>query len=313
MSLSSIRTVLSVLESEGYPEPVAVSGIVAAHDAALDPVPVRNAAMDRLAAAIAAGDTAEAAAASVAFDSLPAVPYFANSGPVVEGITNDALMASIDAAEAYSFLAGRFTSAGRELADAIKKVDPDLPAEDAASLTSQPKRDAWASVPSLRSTLDRLTDNMVLVLHDLANVDVQSRPDARPDDRLPLCVRYPGEPEADTLFEIWTRPPRPASMNTAAQEAHPGRAGLWGDIIAAGGSIEAPATLQDIARWPRPQVAKNGREAAYDDGPSYGNRRSTPAESAFYAGALARKEAAAEAVPEVTTDALRAAAGLKGR
>jgi hypothetical protein len=312
-SLGVTNAALDVAAREGWKVPVSIARILAAHDAALDTAPVRALVLDRLARAIADGDVIEASAATVVLDTLPQESYFLRAAPSVENATIVALDNAIDGQDAYAFLADRFTATGRELTDAIKKVDPDMPAEEAAVMSSAPKSAAWASVPALRSTLDRLLAAEVQVLRDLAGVYVQTRPDPHPDDLLPLCVRYDKE-NADTLREIWTRKPIEAVMSTPRRDPHPGRAGLWGDIIAAGGVIEAHTSPSTLTRWPVPTVEVREPEYA-----ALVNHPTGPKETAFYAGAPARREAAdqvaAEAAGEpVRTDnsaALRAAAGLE--
>ncbi len=319
-TLSDITTALDILKAEGYETPGAIAEILAARTAALDPAPTRATARNRLWNAIAAGDVAEAADASAAYDAVPELPYYANSGPAVENATIAALLGVVDPTECFGFLSARFTATGRELASAIKKQDPDLPAEAVALLSSTPCRDAWAKVPSLTAGLARLADAMVAILRDLADVHVVARTGNRPDDLLPLCVRY-DEDLGPALREVWIREPRPARMNQPAQEAHPGRAGLWGDILAAGGVIEAPTTPGDFSRWPSPRATVVG-EPSYSGGPSVPRAPSTPTEIAFYADAAAAREASlvtdsgeapatpATGSPGVGNRALRSAAGL---
>jgi len=312
---------LDVAAREGWTTPPAIARILAAREAALDIAPVRAALLDRLQRAIADGDVIEASSATVALDTLALTPYFPNASPAIEGATTVALEAAIDAPAIYAHLAGRFTATGRELTDALKKVDPDMSAEDATAMTSQPKRDAWASIPTLCSTLDRLLEAEVQVLHDLGNVEVHTQPYHQADDLLPLAVRF-DKPNAETLREIWTRAAIPALMNKPRREPHPGRAGLWGALIVAGAVIEAHNAPHAITRWPVPTgpVRRKPEYATLVNRAAAG-----PKEGAFLEGVPARREAAAAPVieepvnlhnpalgtPGTTSSALRGAAGLE--
>jgi hypothetical protein len=323
---SMIKHVLAELAAEGWQAPPLLAKITAAGAAAADPIPARNATLAKLTEAINVGDAEAAALAAAAYDVITPQPYYSNAGPLLESLTSAAIMGAIDTDECFRFLSSRFTATGSALADALAKVDADLPAETAAGLADAGQREAWAAVPGLVGTLDRLTERMVSTARYLSGVRFRTTPQDRPDDLLPLCVRY-DEETAVAIMGVWIRQDVPTVMGRPYIPAHPGRAGLWGDLVAAGAVIEAPVTPGDFQRWPDPDAKKPEPQVRYTP-------ISTPVgrEAAFYAARAAKQEAAAVAAADAAstgmedtsdtpapapapgrTAALRRAAGLSNR
>jgi hypothetical protein len=232
-SLDLVRVTLAMLESEGWQPPAGIAAIRAAEAAALDPVPPRKDALARLVAAIPAGDVSEAQAAAIALASLPegdSFPLFVNQN--INAIVYDALMAAIPASDALAFLGGRFNAKAAELAQALKTQDPDTAPEKIA-LSSAKAREAWVAAPARAADLERLTQGMATVLRYMAGVIL-------PDNLLALAVPYPGdEKRAAKIRAAWSTPTR-------------SRAGRFGAVLAAGGTIAAPASPAAFARWPEP-------------------------------------------------------------
>jgi hypothetical protein len=251
---TEIDQALGVLEREGWKAPKTIGLILAAHHAANDLMPAKTAVIARLSDAIREGEAEAAARAAVELAALPSEDYMPLSVTGrVTAMTTSALWDAIPRVEAYEYLRARFTATADELAEAMKIVDPDLPAEEAAELPPKPKGSAWASVPRLAADLDRLKTGMVFVLRHLLDMDVRTRrPWDSPDDALELCVVYDAK-LAPQLKKIWERTDTPDSIYETARKAHVGRGGLWQDILKAGGKLE-PATADAFTRWPDPGV-----------------------------------------------------------